>query len=381
MFEIDHHIHVSGTGSYLPDRVVDNAAMEGMVSNFDGEGDPFDVWVDRVTHIHERRQLHRDRTVADMAREACRIALETSGVDPAEIGLFVMATFTTKNIYPGEETMLTEELGMKGAPAFYLTAACAGGVYGMQVAHAFLRAGFCRHALVVAAEHLTAIVDYRDPLTAILFGDGAGAAVLSRRDAAGPGGVVRTCVLGSEYAPGSIMFDNMNVSPEAHLFTMNGDGGARDVVLREYLRMEGGPRVLRNAVNHMAQAVVEGLGFTMGDLKRDHPELRELLRRIRVVPHQANGRIVDGLRDKLGVDDERVYKTIYLYGNISAASNMITWDYAARRGNMRRVLEGDRTVGIEEDVAPRLRTGDLVSIPTVGAGYRTGCFTYVHEEY
>ena len=382
MLNIDHRIYVSGTGSFVPDAVVDNDRMEGMVRNYSptgDSGDSFGEWVDRVTHIHERRYLDKDGSSGDMAREACKAAIEASGVDPAEIGLFVMATFTTKNLYPGEQTMLTEEFGMGGAATFYLIAGCAGAIYGLQTANAFLRAGIYRHALVVGTEHLTAVVDFTDPITSILFGDGAGAVVLSCRDEPGPGGVVQNCVLGSNYVPGNIMMDNTNVPPRSRTIEMEGENGVREMTARQYIRMEGGPRVLRTAVNTMADATVKSLGFTMKDLKQGNPELRELLDRAKIVPHQANGRIIDGLRDKLEVRDEQVYKTIYHYGNISCASNTVTLDYAIRRGNMRRVVDNGGTVRIEEDIAPRLEPGDLIVVPTVGAGYLTGCFTYVME--
>jgi 3-oxoacyl-[acyl-carrier-protein] synthase III len=160
---------------------------------------------------------------------------------------------------------------------------------------------------------------------------------------------------------------------------MNGSDGPRRVAVRDFLKMEGGPRVLRVAVNAMAAATVESLGFTMKDLKSGNEELRALLDRAKIIPHQANGRILDGLRDKLGVRDEQIYKTIYRYGNISAASNLLTLDYAMRRGNMLRVEKDGLTVEIRDDEDSRIVPGDLVAIPTVGAGYRIGCFTFVHD--
>jgi 3-oxoacyl-[acyl-carrier-protein] synthase-3 len=378
LLEIDHHIHVSGTGSYVPDRAVANEALEDLVSNFDPESGPFPEWVDRVTQIRERRFLDPDKSAGDMAREACRTAIEDSGVDPSEIGLLVMATFTTKNLYPGEQTMLVDEFGMTNAATFYLTAGCAGAVYGLQVAMSFLRLGIYQHALVVGTEHLTAVTDMSDPVTAILFGDAAGAVVLSRRDEPGSGGVVPTCVLGSNYVPGNIHMDNANVAPRAERHLVETNNGPVRTAERHFISMAGGPRVLRTAVNAMADATVKSLGFTMKDLKRDHPELRELLQKIKVVPHQANGRIVDGLRDKLGMPDENIFKTVYLYGNPSCASNLLTLDYGLRRGNMERVLDDEgRVLEVKEDVGPGIRSGDLVAIPTVGAGYLTGCFTYV----
>ncbi len=381
MLDIDHHIYISGTGSAVPERIVDNVTLEGMLEGFDESSDPFHTWVDRVTHIHERRYLDQDRSPGELAREACRKAIEISGVDPAEIGLFIMATFTTKNMYPGEQVRITSELGMESAGTFYLTAGCAGSVYGMQIATAFLRLGIYRHVLVVGTEHLTTVVDPGDPLTAILFGDGAGAVLISRRDEEGPGGVSTNCVLGANFVPGNIMMENNNVPSRERVAAWSESGRSRKLVKYEYLTMKGGPRVLRTAVNTMSDMAVRSLGFTMQDLKDGNEDLRALLDRIKLVPHQANGRIVDGLRDKLGISDEKVYKTVYKYGNISCASNPVTLDYAVRRGNMKRVVEDGVGVSIEEDVAPTLKTGDLVCVPTVAAGYVMAGLTFIHEEF
>jgi 3-oxoacyl-[acyl-carrier-protein] synthase-3 len=378
VLDIDRRIFLAGTGSYLPDRVVTNEDLADLVSGYDtDESGPFAAWVDRVTHIRERRFLDPDQSAGDMARVACRRAIDAAGLDPAEIDLFIMATFTVKNLYPGEQTMLAHEFGMKGAATFYLTAGCAGSIYGMQIARAFLKAGFARHALVVGTEHLSPVVDFDDPITAVLFGDGAGAAVLSRRDGEGPGGTLSPCVLSSNYVPGNIMMDNTNVAPLARQQTVTGDDGRRRLLAqREFIRMQGGPRVLRTAVNAMAKVAVESLGYTMKDLRNRNEGLRELLDRARIVPHQANGRIIDGLRDKLEISEDRMVKTIYRYGNISCASNLISLDYAIRRGNMFRPGPDDEIV---TDETQRIEPGDLVLVPTVGAGYLTGCYSYVHE--
>ncbi len=381
MLDIDHRIYVSGTGSYVPERVVNNETLEGLLENYEETSDSFSVWVDRVTHIHERRYLDQDLSSGDMAREAVRAAIESSGVDPAEIGLFIMATFTTKNLYPGEQTLLTSEFGMTNAGTFFLIAGCAGAVYGMQIGAAFLRAGIFKHVLVVGTEHLTTVVDMGDPLTAILFGDGAGAVMLSRRDEEGPGGIVTNCVLGSNYVYGNIMMQNNNVPTRAMEVPVEGGSSTAKAIDYEYLTMKGGPRVLRTAVNTMCDATVKSLGYTMADLKNGNPELRELLNRTRIVSHQANGRIIDGLRDKLEIPDEQVYKTVYLYGNMSCASNPLALDYAIRHGSMKRIVEDGRGVRIETCVPPKLKTGDLVALPTVGAGYLTGCFTFIHEDF
>jgi len=379
LFDIDHHIQITGTGSYVPDNAVTNPALEDLVRNSDAsESGPFSEWVDRATHIHERRILHPDRSSGDMAREACFRAVEDAGIDASDVELLIMSTFTTKNLYPGEQTQLVHEMGAKNAATFYLTAGCAGAVYGLHVALAFLRCGIYRTALVVGTEHMTAVTQMDDPITAILFGDAAGAAVLARRDEPGPGGVVTNCVLGSQFVPGNIHMDNMNVAPLDRLGMVETPEGPRPAALRNYVSMAGGPRVLRTAVNTMAEATVRSLGFTMQDLKENDEELRALLDRAKIVPHQANGRIVDGLRDKLGGPDENMFKTVYLYGNPSCASNLLTLDYGLRRGNMERVLDEEgRVLEVREDVGEKIGSGDLVAIPTVGAGYLTGCFSYV----
>ena len=382
MLSTDHRIYVSGTGSFVPERVMTNELLEDYVLNYEESEGSFSEWVDRVTHIHERRYLDQDLSSGDMAREAVRRAIDSSGVDPAEIGLLIMATFTTKNLYPGEQTLLTSEFGMVNAGTFYLTAGCAGAVYGLQIGAAFLRSGIMKHVLVVGTEHLTTVVSRADPLTAILFGDGAGAVMLSRREEEGVGGIVTHCVLGSSYVPGNIMMQNNNVPTREMEFATPERGECAKAINYEYLTMRGGPRVLRTAVNTMTDAAVKSLGFTTSDLKDENPELRNLLDRARLIPHQANGRIIDGLRDKLGMSDDRVYKTVYLIGNISCASNPVTLDYAIRHGNMKRVVD-EQGIGrsIEENVSPKLESGDLVIMPTVGAGYLTGCFSFVHEDF
>ena len=134
------------------------------------ESGDFAEWVDRVSHIQERRMLDMDASAGDMAREASQRALESSGVDPADIDIVLMATFTTKNVYPGEQTKLVRDLGIHGgdAPTFCLTAGCAGSVYGLQTAYAFLKAGMYRNALVIGTEHLTSVVDLTGDLPKVI---------------------------------------------------------------------------------------------------------------------------------------------------------------------------------------------------------------------
>jgi 3-oxoacyl-[acyl-carrier-protein] synthase III len=150
--------------------------------------------------------------------------------------------------------------------------------------------------------------------------------------------------------------------------------------LRRYIKMEGGPRVLRNAVQRMGDAVVECLGFTPQDMKDGHPELRALLDRAKIVPHQANGRILDGLQERLGCPRENVYRTVYFAANSSAGTNPYTLDYAVREGNMDRLepAEGSGRMGTLVKSANRIKKGDLVVMTSIGAGYAYGAVAWIH---
>jgi 3-oxoacyl-[acyl-carrier-protein] synthase-3 len=229
--------------------------------------------------------------------------------------------------------------------------------------------------MVVGVENLTRAMNFADPLTAILFADGAGAVLIGRRPSPEPGsGFVDRVVLRHDYAPGTIMMDNANAAFPDRLVgepAAVAAPGADILVRRQFIRMEGGPRVLRNAVNAMSDTVVSLLGYTMDDLKRDDPDLREMLRQVHLVPHQANGRIVDGLQEKLGIPEEQVYRTIYFAGNMSAATNVVTLDYAMREGNLRRRELPDGKIEIGP-CGRRLRKGDLVVVTTIGGGYIYG---------
>ena len=235
-----------------------------------------------------------------------------------------------------------------------------------------VKAGLHRNVMVVGVENLTLATNFDDPVTAILFGDGAGAVLVGRREGAEPGtGFIDRVVLRHEYSPGTIMMGNSNVANPQRMVDGSRRPGADSLMRRTFIRMEGGPRVLRGAVNAMTQAVVELLGFTMEDLKRDDPELREVLGQVHLIPHQANGRIVDGIQEKMGIPEDRVYRTIYHAGNMSAATNVYTLDYAVREGNLRRREHPDGTVEIGP-CGRRIRGGDLVVLVTIGGGYIYG---------
>jgi 3-oxoacyl-[acyl-carrier-protein] synthase-3 len=364
-------VAVLGTGSTLGSRVVDNAALEPMVRNYDRSSGDFSGWVERVTHIRERRFCGPDETAGTLGITAARRALEAAGRTGEDVDLVIACTFTVKELFPGDAVDIARSMNPR-CGVYTIAAACAGSVYGLAMAFALVKAGLFRNVMVVGVENLTMATNFDDPVTAILFGDGAGAVLVGRREGGAPGtGFLDRVVLRHEYAPGTIMMDNTNV---AHPGVVVGDASARgaDLLLRrQFIRMEGGPRVLRNAVNAMSAAVVELLGFTTADLKADLPALREVLQQVHLVPHQANGRIVDGIQEKLGIPEERVYRTIYHAGNMSAATNLYTLDYAVREGNLRR----REVPGGPAEIAPcgrRLREGDLVVLVTIGGGYIYG---------
>jgi 3-oxoacyl-[acyl-carrier-protein] synthase-3 len=364
-------VAVLGTGSALGSRVVDNATLEPLITGFDPSSGPFGEWVERVTHIRERRYCAPGETAGTLGTRAAARALEASGLRGEEIDLCIVCTFTVKELFPGDAVDIARSLGPR-CGVYTIAAACSGSVYGIAMAFGMVKAGLFRNVMVVGVEHLSLAMNFADPLTAILFGDGAGAVVVGRREGGAPGtGFVDRVVLRHEYAPGTIMMDNANLALPERVLDGSTTPTADSRLKRQFIRMEGGPRVLRNAVNVMAETVVNVLGFSIEDLKRDDPALREVLGQVHLVPHQANGRIVDGIQEKLGLPEERVYRTVYHAGNMSAATNVYTLDYAVREGNLRRKeVEGARA-----EIAPcgrRLAKGDLVVLVTIGGGYIYG---------
>jgi 3-oxoacyl-[acyl-carrier-protein] synthase III len=199
--------------------------------------------------------------------------------------------------------------------------------------------------------------------------------VVGRKDPSKPGGLGATAVLRTEYNADAIFMMNANC-PQPRAFL---DGDYRRM-RRNMLKMEGGPRVLRSAVTRMADATAECLGFTARDLKDGNPDLLEVLGRAHLVSHQANGRIIDGLQEKLGLPRDRVYRTIYFAGNTSAASNPFTYDYATREGNLDRAEppEGATEMGAIRPSGRKLAKGDLVLMASIGAGYSYGAIAIEH---
>ena len=378
--QLNPNVRLTGTGACLPERVVDNLELGELVSGYDAShSGPFHHWVDQVTHVHERRFAAPEVRSSDMAVVAARQALEAAGIEASDLGMVVYASFTLSQILPGDHCRLVEELGAPTVPTFQLMAACAGSIYGLGVAYSMVAAGVYEHVLVIGAETIAHTLNFADPITSIIFGDGAGAAVVSRyRSSDGDGRGMLPPDLSGEFSPRAIHLSNSNVPIEMPVFPDRALQPGVPLVAQALIEMEAGPSVLRRAVVHMAGRTARCLGYDPRDLKRGDEGLRTSLDSAWIVPHQANGRIIDGLVDKLKIAPERAIRTIYRYGNISAASNLIALDHGIRYGNTRRVLDDDGHVtAIETQPEHKIREGDLVLMPSIGGGYLMGCVGFV----
>jgi 3-oxoacyl-[acyl-carrier-protein] synthase-3 len=368
---LNRSVAVLGTGSYLPDRVVTNDNLrDWCASSYDDSSGDFSTWVDRVTHIHERRFIAEGEHAGHMAAKAAERALDMAGLKPTDLDLIIHASFTPSAMVPGDHALVADLLGANATPSFTLTGACAGSIYGLATAYGMVASKAMRRVLVTGSETISPVLDYRDPLTAILFGDGAGAVVV---------GDVGTCeggmappYMGFDFNWENITMSNANL-PFTGKVVVPAANGNPPAMEKTFLTMTGGQAVMRSAVAAMANSVKKVLGYDEGVL----PE--EVRGRMRVIPHQANGRIVDSLAKKLKVDPLKVTKTIFKVGNISAASNVIALDYALRRGNMTadRDPETERILAIHQVEDP-IQRGDLVVLPSIGAGYLFGAIAFVN---
>jgi len=313
-------VHIVGTGSYVPDRVLTNADLEKMV-------DTTDEWIVTRTGIKERRIAPDYMCTSDMGAEAARRAMEQAGAREDEIDLIICATITPDMPFPSTACLIQQKLGAKRAAAFDVEAACSGFLYGLEIGQQFITSGTYNTVLVVGAEKLSTIVDWQDRQTCVLFGDGAGAAVLRSRGE--DHGILTTCM----GADGS----------QADILLMPA-GGAKYPASKEsvsagmhHLKMAG-KEVFKQAVIAMQTAAEEALrkcSLTIDDIKC-------------VIPHQANVRILEALTARLGVPMDKVYVNLHRYGNVSAASVAIALDEAAREG--------------------RFQHGDLILLVVFGSG-------------
>ncbi len=313
MMKLAKSIGVIGTGSYLPEKVLTNFDLEKMV-------DTSNDWILKRTGISERRILDDDLPSNSMGIEAAKRALENANLQAEDIDLIIYASITDDFMTPSSACIIQAAIGASKAIAFDISAACTGFIYAMVVAQQFIASGMYKHALVIGCEALSKIVDWKDRNTCILFGDGAGAVILSEVD---EGYGMLNSFLGSDGTSAmTITSPNLYVTDTEKEKRQNGKQNS--------LWMDG-TEVFKFAVKTMSNAtirVLEELNMTVDDLQY-------------IFPHQANTRIIDGAIKKLGVTDDKLHYIIQKYGNISSASIPVALDEANREGKLKK---GDNMV-------------------------------------
>jgi len=299
-----NYSRISGTGSYLPEKVLTNTDLESMV-------DTTHEWIADRTGIHKRHIAAAGETTCDLAENAARRAIESAGIDCSAIDLIIVATTTPDKVFPSVACLLQQRLDIHGCAAFDIQAVCSGFVYAMGVADQFIRNRTARCALIIGADTLSRIIDWMDRSTCVLFGDGAGAVVLQTADQPG--------ILASHlHADG--MYQELLMVPE-------GISQGYDQLRKgqAYIHMEGS-EVFKVAVNTLERIVDEILDSSQLG-KNDIDWL---------VPHQANIRIIRATAKKLRLPMDRVVVTVDEHGNTSAASIPLALDTAVRDGRIQR---------------------------------------------
>lgn len=309
---------LAGTGSALPRNRVSNAELAERV-------DTSDEWIVERTGIRFRHIAEADETTATLGADAAKQALAAAGLEAADIGLIIVATATPDNTFPASATKVQALLGTPDCIAFDVAAVCSGFLYAVSVADSMLRTGAAKHALVIGSETFSRILDWEDRTTCVLFGDGAGAVVLSAKDVDDDRGILATRL----HAEGKYA-DMLYV-----------DGGPSTTGTVGHVRMQG-REVFRHAVTNLASV----LGEVMADVGLSAEQIDW------VVPHQANKRIIDATAKKLGLPAERVVLTVDQHANTSAASVPLALDLAVRDG--------------------RIKRGDLVVLEAMGGGFTWG---------
>ncbi|MCW5551335.1 MAG: ketoacyl-ACP synthase III [Verrucomicrobiae bacterium] len=299
---------ITGVGAYVPTRVLTNSDLEKMV-------DTSDEWITTRTGIKERRIAAADEFTSDMASKAAQRAMKAAGVTGEQIDLIIVATITPDMVFPSTACLVQQKIGARRAAAFDLEAACSGFIYGLEIAQQFIMSQTYDTVLVIGAEKLSSIVDWKDRNTCVLFGDGAGAAILQNR--ANSHGLL-TAVMGAD-------------GDKSDLLYMPG-GGSRCPASMEsvsgrlhFLRMEG-----KETFKHAVQAMVKAAKET---LRRCEVNISQVKC---IIPHQANRRIIDAVGERLGATPGQLFVNLDRYGNTSAASVAIALDEAVNSGRIQR---------------------------------------------
>ena len=311
-----YYSQITGSGGYLPERIMHNAELERLVETTD-------EWIRTRTGIRQRHIAREDETTSEMAHNAALCAMDMAGIEPGTIDLIIVATSTPDLIYPSTACLLQKKLGLRnGSAAFDVQAVCSGFVYALSVADKFIRTGETCCALVIGADMNSRILDWTDRSTCVLFGDGAGAVVLRSSDEPG---IYKTLL----HADGNYS-DYLKVP-----------SGVSRPTAEPFIRMRGN-EVFKFAVQKMDEIVDETLAGT-GLAKKDIDWL---------VPHQANQRIIAATMKKLGISMDEVILTVAEHGNTSAASIPLALDIGIRDG--------------------RIKRGDVILMEAVGGGFTWG---------
>ncbi len=292
---------IRATGSYLPERIMTNADLEKLVETTD-------EWIVQRSGIRERRIAAPEEKTSDLAVRAAQAALQRAGLKPQDIDGIIVATTTPDQTFPSVAVSVQKALDIPVCTAFDIQAVCSGFVYALSVADNFIKAGQLKRILVIGAEKMSALLNWEDRTTCVLFGDGAGAVILEAQDGAGNRGIISSHL----YADGRL---------KDILYT---DGGPSTTGQSGHIVMHG-REVFKYAVNLMAEVVEEALqsnGMTAADIDW-------------LVPHQANSRIIEATAKKLNLPMEKVVVTVERHGNTSAASIPLAFDEAVRDGRIK----------------------------------------------
>lgn len=316
-------VRIKGTGTYVPEKILTNKDLESIVETTDD-------WIYTRTGMRERHIAADDQATSDLAAHAARRALENAGLTAADVDMILVCTSTPDMFFPNTACLVQKQIGAHRAFCMDMEAACSGFLYGVEIGRQFVQSGSVETALVIGAEKISPFVNWTDRTTCVLFGDGAGAAVLQ----AGKGrGIIET-IMGSDGAL-------------AELLIMPG-GGSRYPPTPEtlqsgihFIQMQG-REVFKHAVSNMTKAandILEHTGLSISDVKY-------------IIPHQANARIIQAIGQRLGAREDQVYMNVDRYGNTSAASVILALDEAAR--------------------GQKLANGDLLMFVVFGAGFTWG---------
>ncbi len=310
---------IAGTGRYLPEKILTNADLEKMVETSD-------EWIQSRTGIKQRHIAGDRETTCDLSEKAARAAMQAAGVKPKDIDLIIVGTTTPDQVFPNVGCLLQARLGIHECPAFSIEAACTGFIYALGVADKFVRTGSAKCALVIGAETISRMIDWSDRQTCVLFGDGAGAVILTPAEEPG---IISTHL----HADGK--YKDLLYFPSGVSRNFEKSAGG------DFIQMKGN-EVFKVAVNTLGRIVEE----TLAASGMDKSEIDWL------VPHQANTRIIQATARKLGMAMDRVILTVQDHGNTSAASVPMALDVAVRDG--------------------RIKRGDVLLLEAFGGGFTWG---------